>query len=139
VGANQIFMEDAGGSLSDLAGVVVIDSAMLNVPARMETAGQSQTSVFGSAPEGWIPVSPWHHVEAGKGIPPYLLFTSDARAVSQEQAAMFTTKLDQHGIEASSHEGKGRAHTPLDTYMGVEGDASTGILLDFLRRHTDRP
>ncbi|MXY68828.1 MAG: alpha/beta hydrolase fold domain-containing protein [Acidobacteriia bacterium] len=139
VGANQIFMEDAGGSLSDLAGVVVIDSAMLNVPARMETAGQSQTRVFGSAPEGWIPVSPWHHVEAGKGIPPYLLFTSDGRAVSQEQAAMFTTKLDQHGIEASSHEGKGRAHTPLDTYMGVEGDASTGILLDFLRRHTDRP
>lgn len=139
VGANQTFMEDAGGSLSDLAGVVVIDSAMLNVPARMDTAGQSQTRVFGSAPEGWVPVSPWHHVEAGKGIPPYLLFTSDGRAISQEQAAMFTARLERHGIEASSHEGKGRAHTPLDTYMGVEGDASTGILLDFLRRHADRP
>ena len=137
VGANQIFMEDAGGSLSDLAGVVVIDSAMLNVPARMETAGESQFRVFGSAPEGWVPVSPWHHVEAGKGIPPYLLFTSDGRAISQEQAAMLTAKLEQHGIEASSHEGKGRAHTPLDTYIGVEGDASTGILLDFLRRHAD--
>ncbi|MDE0106922.1 MAG: alpha/beta hydrolase-fold protein [Bryobacterales bacterium] len=136
-GANQIFMEDAGGSLSDLAGVVVIDSAMLNVPARMETAGQSQVRVFGSAPEGWIPVSPWHHVEAGKGIPPYLLFASDGRAISQEQAAMLIAKLEQHGIEASFHEGKGRAHTPLDTYIGVEGDASTGILLDFLRRHAD--
>jgi len=135
VGANEIFMEDAGGSLSDLAGVVVIDSAMLNVPARMETAGQSQVRVFGSAPEGWIPVSPWHHVEAGKGMPPYLLFTSDGRAISQEQAAMLTAKLEQHGIDASSHEGKGRAHTPLDTYIGVEGDASTGILLDFLGRH----
>ena len=139
VGANQIFMEDAGGSLSDLAGVVVIDSAMLNVPARMETAGQSQFRVFGSAPQRWIPVSPWHHVEAGKGMPPYLLFTSDGRAISQEQAAMLTTKLEQHGIEVSFHEGKGRAHTPLDTYIGVEGDTSTGILLDFLRRHADTP
>jgi acetyl esterase/lipase len=138
VGANQIFMEDAGGSLSDLAGVVVIDSAMLNVPARMETAGQSQLRVFGSAPGRWVPVSAWHHVEAGKGIPPYLLFTSDGRAVSHEQAAMLTAKFGQHGIEASSHEGKGRAHTPLDTYMGVEGDASTGILMDFLRRHADK-
>ena len=139
VGANQIFMEDAGGTLSDLAGVVVIDSAMLNVPARMETAGQSQVRVFGSAPQRWIPVSPWHHVEAGKGMPPYLLFTSDGRAISQEQAAMLTAKLEQHGIEVSFHEGKGRAHTPLDTYIGVEGDASTGILLDFLRRHLDTP
>jgi S-formylglutathione hydrolase len=137
VGANQAFMEDAGASLSDLAGVVVIDSAMLNVPARMETAGQSQIRVFGSKPEGWISVSPWHHVEAGNGIPPYLLFTSDGRTISHEQAAMLTAKFEQHGIEASSHEGKGRAHTPLDTYIGVEGDASTGILLDFLRRHTD--
>ena len=139
VGANQIFMEDAGGSLSDLAGVVVIDSAMLNVPARMETAGQSQIRVFGSAPEGWIPVSPWHHVEAGKGIPPYLLFTSDGRTISQEQASMLTAKFKQHGIEASSHEGKGRAHTPLDTYMGVDGDTSTGVLLDFLHRHAKTP
>lgn len=137
VGSNQIFMEGAGGSLSDLSGVVVIDSAMLNVPDRMKTAGQSQIGVFGSAPKGWVPVSPWHHVEAGKGIPPYLLFTSDGRAVSQEQAAMLAAKLERHGIEALSHEGKGRAHTPLDTYMGVDGDASTGILLNFLRRHAD--
>ena len=139
VGANQTFMEDAGGSLSDLAGVVVIDSAMLNVPARMETAGQSQIRVFGSAVEGWVPVSPWHHVEAGKGIPPYLLFTSDGREISHEQAATLSAKFEQHRIEASSHEGKGRAHTPLDTYLGVEGDASTGILLDFLHRHTESP
>ncbi len=137
VGANQTFMEDAGGSLSDLAGVVVIDSAMLHVPSRMETARESQFRVFGSSPERWIPVSPWHHVKTGNGIPPYLLFTSDGRAISNEQAAMFTAKFKQHGIEASSHEGKGRAHTPLDTYMGVEGDESTGILLDFLRRHTE--
>lgn len=135
VGANQIFMEDAGGSLVDLAGVVVIDSGMLNVPARMETAGQSQLRVFGSAAGGWIPVSPWHHVEARKGIPPYLLFTADGRGVSQQQAALFTAKLERHGIEASSHEGKGRPHTPLDTYMGVEGDESTGVLLDFLGRY----
>ena len=137
VGANHVFVDSAGGSLGDFAGVVAIDTAMLHVPSRMETAGESQFRVFGSAPERWIPVSPWHHVETGKGMPPYLLLTSDGRAISHEQAAMLTAKFEQHGIEASSYEGKGRAHTPLDTYLGVEGDESTRILLDFLDRRTD--
>ena len=57
----------------------------------------------------------------------------------EDEGALLSAKIEQHGIEASSHEGKGRAHTPLDTYIGVEGDASTGILLDFLRRHTESP
>ena len=135
VGANQKFMENAGASLSDLAGVVAIDTAMLNVPARMETAGKSQLRVFGSRPEGWTPVSPWHHIETGKGIPPFLLFTSDGRAISHDQATMMITKLEQYGIEASSHEAKGRGHTPLDTYLGIAGDESTGILMEFLGQH----
>ena len=135
VGANQAYMENAGASLSDLSGVIAIDTAMLNVPSRMETAGQSQFRVFGTAPEDWTPVSPWHHIEEGKGIPPFLLFISDGRAISREQAALLSSKLEQHGIEASTHEGKGRGHTPLDTYLGVEGDESTEILLQFLARH----
>ena len=135
VGANQAFMENARGSLKDLVGVVAIDTAMLNVPSRMETAGQSQYRVFGTDPDGWVPVSPWHHVEAGKGIPPYLLFTADGRTISHEQAKMLSAKLTRHGVEVASHEGKGRAHTPLDTYLGVEGDESTRILLEFLARH----
>ena len=135
VGSNQIFMATAGAALSDLSGVVAIDTAMLHVQSRMETAGQSQFQVFGESPDGWTPVSPWHHIEQGKGIPPFLLFTSDGREVSREQAKMMRTKLEQHGIEAAFHEAKGRGHTPLDTYLGVEGDESTRILLEFLGRH----
>lgn len=136
-GTNHTFMEDAGASLGDIAGVVAVDTAMLNVPSRMETAGQSQLRVFGSAFDGWIPVSPWHHIERGKDIPPFLLFTSDGRAVSQQQATMMSTKLKQHGVEVLSLEAKGRAHTPLDTYLGVEGDESTRVLLEFLGKHLD--
>ena len=135
VGSNQVFMEEAGASLSDISGVVAVDTAMLNVPARMKTARESQFQVFGRAPEAWKKVSPWHHVEEGKGIPPFLLLISDGRAVSREQAALLSSKLEEHGIEAHTHEGKGRAHTPLDTYLGVDGDESTRILLEFLGRH----
>ena len=135
VGSNQAFMEAAGASLRDISGVVAIDTAMLNVPARMETARESQFQVFGRAPDNWTQVSPWHHIEEGKGIPPFLLLISDGRAVSREQAILLSSKLEEHGIEALTHESKGRAHTPLDTYLGVDGDESTRVLLEFLGRH----
>lgn len=135
VGSNEVYMEQAGCSLSDLSGVVAIDTAMLNVPSRMETAGQSQFRVFGRASEEWIRVSPWHHVESGKGIPPFLLLIADGRTISREQATMMSAKLEQHGVDVSTHEAEGRAHTPLDTYLGVEGDASTQVLMEFLERN----
>ena len=135
VASNPAFMDAAGASLGDLSGVVAIDTAMLNVPLRMETAGVSQYRVFGRDPDAWIPVSPWHQVREGRGIPPFLLLISDGRAVSREQATVMQDKLQAAGIEASIHEGQDRAHTPLDTYIGVEGDESTRVLLLFLARH----
>lgn len=137
VATNPAFMDAAGSSLGDLSGVIAIDTAMLHVPMRMATAGASQSRVFGRDPEAWIPVSPWHHVKPGAGIPPFLLLIADGRVVSREQATVMQEKLLAAGIEVSSHEGKGRAHTPLDTYIGVKGDESTRVLLQFLERHVN--
>ncbi|MDE0125030.1 MAG: alpha/beta hydrolase-fold protein [Bryobacterales bacterium] len=137
VATNPAFMDAAGASLGELAAVVAIDTAMLNVPLRMATAGSSQHRVFGRDPDAWIPVSPWHHVRQGSGVPPFLLLIADGRAVSREQAAAMRDKLLGAGIEASIFEAEGRAHMPLDTYIGVEGDESTRILSEFLRRHTN--
>lgn len=137
VATNPAFMDAAGASLGDLAAVVAIDTAMLNVPLRMATAGSSQYRVFGRDPDAWIPVSPWHHVKQGRGVPPFLLLIADGRAVSREQAAAMRDKLLGAGIEASTFEAEGRAHMPLDTYIGVEGDESTRILSEFLGHHTN--
>lgn len=135
VGTNEMFMASAGGSLNDLRGVVAIDTAMYNVPLQMKTAQGLQAQAFGTDPANWAPVSPWHHVEAGKGIPPFLLFVSDGRATMHDQVKPLAAKLKAAGIEAVVHEAKGRAHSPLDTYLGVEGDESTRIMLEFLARH----
>ena len=137
VGTNSDFMDAAGASLDDLSAVVAIDTGMLNVPLRMATAGPSQYQVFGRDPDAWIPVSPWHNLRQGSGVPPFLLLIADGRAVSREQAAAMQDKLLGAGIEASTFEAKGRAHMPLDTYIGVTGDESTRILREFLRRQTN--
>lgn len=135
VGTNQTFIEAAGGSLHDLNGVIAIDTAMYNVPLQMKTAQGLQAQAFGTDPADWAPVSPWHHIEAGKGVPPFLLFVSDGRATMHEQVKPLAAKLKSAGIEAVVHEAKGRAHSPLDTYLGVDGDESTRVMLEFLARH----
>lgn len=139
VGTNPAFMDEAGAALGSLSGVVAIDTAMLHVPMRMATARASQQRVFGRDPDAWTPVSPWHHVREGSGIPGFLLLISDGRELSREQAAVMQERLLAAGVEATTHEGKGRAHTPLDTYIGVPGDESSQIVLQFLRRHAKSP
>lgn len=135
VGTNEKFMESAGGSLQDLSGVISIDTAMYNVPLQMKTAQGLQAQAFGTDPTDWAPVSPWHHIEAGKGVPPFLLFVSDGRATMDEQVKPLENKLKTAGIEAIVHEAKGRAHSPLDTYLGVDGDESTRVMMEFLARY----
>ncbi len=135
VGTNEKFMSAAGASLSDLSGVVAIDTAMLNVPLLMKNATQTHRNAFGSDPAAWMPVSPWHHVEKGKDIPPLLMFVSDGRSALHEQAMPMRARLEAAGVDAVVHEAKGRRHGPLDIYLGIEGDESTRVLVEFLARH----
>lgn len=136
VASNPSFMDAAGASIGDLSGVIAIDTAMLHVPLRMETAGESQYRVFGRNSAAWTRFSPWHHVTQGVGIPPFLFLISDGREVSRRQATVMQNKLLAARIEASTYEGRGRAHTPLDTYIGIAGDESTQVIMDFLDRHS---
>lgn len=138
VGTNGTFMEAAGAMLADLSSVVAIDTAMYNVPLQMKSALSAHTNAFGTDREAWMPVSPWHHIESDKGIPPFLLFVSDGRPAMHEQVLPLQAKFREAGIEAVVHEGKGRAHSPLDTYLGVDGDESTRVLIEFLARHFGR-
>ena len=135
VGTNGTLLERAGGSLGDLRGVISLDTAMYNVPLQMEVAGESQRQAFGEDPAVWRRASPWHYVEAGKGIPPFLVFISDGRAQGPVQPIPFTNRLREAGVEASAHEIAGRGHGPLDFMIGTEGDETTGLILEFLGRY----
>ena len=135
VGTNEAFMEAAGAALADLNSIVAIDTAMYNVPLQMKHALNAHTNAFDADREAWMPVSPWHHVEADKDIPPFLLLVSSGRPTMHEQVLPLQARFSEAGIEAVVHESEGRAHSPLDTYLGVHGDETTRVLVEFLARH----
>ena len=107
---NQAFTERAGPPLRNLSGAVAIDTAMLNLPLRMEPAGRSQFQVFGTDPTAWTPVSPRHRIENERGVPPLLLLGSDGRPVTRQQVMPMKKKLQAADMELSSHEAAGRAY-----------------------------
>ena len=136
VGTNEVFLEKAGASLHDLAGVIPLDTIMYNVPPQMKTAGRVHREAFGSDPAHWAPVSPWRHVARGKGIPPFLLLISDGRREAAVQPIPFAARLQAAGVEAEWFEAEGRGHGPLNAYLGVPGDESTERVLQFLERNS---
>lgn len=126
------FLSDAGGALANLAGVVAIDTAMYNMPLQMNQPGPAHARASGDDPSTWLAVSPWDHVAPDRGIPPFLLPVSDGRPTMGTQVMPMWRKLEGAGVRALVHEGKGSAHTPLDTYLGVPGDESTQVLMEYL-------
>lgn len=135
VGTDESYLEQAGGSLSDLRGVISLDTAMYNVPLQMEGSGGIQKEAFGTDPAVWLEVSPWHHIEADKGIPAFLLFISDGRREASTQPIPFTERLKAAGVDAAWHEIAGKGHSPLDLMIGTEGDETTRLISEFLARH----
>ena len=104
---------------------------MYNMPLQMNQPGPAHARAFGDGPSTRLAVSPSDHVVPDKGIPPFLLLVSDGRTMDTQVMPMWR-KLEGAGVRALVHEGKGRAHTPLDTYLSVPGDESTLVLVEFL-------
>ena len=79
-GVDEKMLNAAGVQLSDLKGVIAIDGAAYEIPSGMMRPGSQYTqmiqSVFTSDPTVWQEASATSHIAAGKGIPPYLIFSS---------------------------------------------------------------
>lgn len=85
-----------------------------------------------------MPVSPWRHIEPNKETPPFLLPVSEGRPTLEQQLVPLQRHLSVAEVLAIVHEAKGRADSPLHTDLGVEGDASTQVLTEFLARNLGR-
>jgi acetyl esterase/lipase len=144
VGTNPTAFESVGLSRSDLSGVVVLDTGPFNVERQLADTpplryGQMLRTVFGEDPSNWPAASPWHHVEAGAGIPPFLVFYHQGRGDAPRQSIPFVKHLQSAGVDARVVEATGKTHGSLNRDLGAEGDRPTEQVLEFLDRHRDRP
>lgn len=134
-GTDEARLSAYGVDLSSISGVITLDGASYDIPLRIVNEPSLYglfSSVFGGTLEQLRDASPYHHVEAGSGIPPFLLLCAEGRQVSFDQSSRFSEKLVDEGGIAQVEIAVGKNHGTIESDFGKEGDLPTSLALDFI-------
>ena len=118
VATDGSYLRKEGHSLNTIKGAIILDAGALDIPRVMngglEGRGQEfYSAAFGNNPRTWADASPSHHVSAGKGIPPMLVFYVN-RERSADSSRDFVRLLKSAGVPAAAVEVPGKGHSELN-------------------------
>ena len=125
---NEIYIEQAGGSLSMIKGVISLDTWTY-----MSIQGWQQEELSDDPLER-IEAIPGNHVDVDKSIPPFLIFYRDGRKESAVEAVQlaFVNLLTEKGYYAAAILCVGDSHLRVNQEVGTIDDQKTEIIMEFL-------
>lgn len=137
------YLEAEGVPKNAIRGCVPVDGDTYDVPLQVATATARQKSLRQPPPKMGHPekfgdlalqrqYSAVTHVALNRGIPPFLLLHVADHTDTSAQAYRLFAALDQAGIRARIFGAENTDHVKLDRDLGVEGDAATRILFEFV-------
>ncbi|NIA13336.1 MAG: alpha/beta hydrolase fold domain-containing protein [Nitrospiraceae bacterium] len=135
VSTDETYLTQAGAGLDAIKGVIPLDGAGYDIPLQVEMNPRIAwmfEAAFGEDPAGWPDASPVNHVEADKGIPPFLLIHAGDRIRSEIQCYALADQLEAAGVTAEVKHAKDRDHASLNRRIGLPGDETTQWILEFL-------
>lgn len=129
----------AGDAFSAIKGVVLLDGAGYDVPARIANAAprswQTYNTAFGPVPERQAALSPVTHI-GGPDAPNWLALYVEEREDSRDQSQMLVSGLSEAGAFASalpiSGTDHGRMNRELGTAEGAEQTEAVDAFLEML-------
>jgi len=140
VATDHRYFHAVGGDPALVKSVISVDGAAFNIPWRMKSlqdagwfARRLFSQAFGRDPKRWAALSPFHHLEAGKPLPPFLFLTAEQRTASNNAADGFIEKLHRVGGRAFLRAIADRNHATINRKMGEAGDPAFQAILDFVR------
>jgi arylformamidase len=136
VTADEAYLNKLGKSPAMLSGVILLDSAGYDIPAKLDLSDGPLThplaeGAFGKDRQTWIQASPVQYVKRGKILPSFLVFYTDrkpAEAISKE----FVEALQEAKTPAAAVLAKGKTHRTINRDIGKPEDGPSGLILDFL-------
>jgi arylformamidase len=139
---DERYLKAEGVPLSAVKACIPVDTAMYDVPKRIEEGGprglEMAKSLFGATPEEHRDHSPAAHVAAGKHVPAFLILHVADRADSKAQSEQFAEALRSAGITAEVVAGEGKTHGTINMELGQPGDKPTEAVFAFLKRTMKR-
>ncbi len=141
VATDERRLQEVGKDLSILKGAVLLDSAAYDLPRYADELGapaaatRMYRTAFGPPGPAWRDASPRHHVEAGKGIPPFLILHTGLRRTGATLSRELAEALVAAGTPARAVHAADRNHSGLNRGIGEPGDPYTALVMDFLAEH----
>lgn len=141
---DQRYLAAEGVPFSVVKGCVPVDGDTYDVPAIIETAetrrrvhGQppaksGHREKFGNDPALHREFSAVTHIAAGKGIAPFLILHVADHPDTSAQAFRLGAVLKAAGVPVKVFGAKETNHNRLNDQLGVEGDAASKELFDFV-------
>lgn len=142
--SDQRYLEAEGVPFSVVKGCVPVDGDTYDVPAIIETAetrrrvhGQppaksGHREKFGNDPALHRDFSAVTHIAAGKGIAPFLILHVADHPDTSAQAFRLGAVLKAAGVPVKVFGAKETNHNRLNNQLGVEGDAASKELFEFV-------
>ncbi|MCA8998511.1 MAG: alpha/beta hydrolase [Planctomycetaceae bacterium] len=139
---DESYLQAEGLTLAQVKGCVPVDTAMYDIPTRIEASGPRQADyyreLFGQEIATQRKLSPITHVAPDKGIPPFLILHVADRVDSTTQSQALAKALKQAGVAAKVVPAKGKTHGTINRDLGTPVDESTIALFQFLSDHEPR-
>jgi arylformamidase len=144
---DQRYLDKVGVPFSSLRGCVPVDGDTYDIPAMIMTAEMRQTLhglplpenghrvKFGNDPKLHLDFSAVTHVAKEKGIPPFLILYVAGHPDVSAQAKRLEICLAKADVPVSSFGASNTNHSKLNDDLGVENDAATKKLLEFIERY----
>ncbi|MCA8991807.1 MAG: alpha/beta hydrolase [Planctomycetaceae bacterium] len=137
VATDESYLKAAGGDLSDVKGVILLDGSGYDVPRQIKEAPSRiardlYLEAFGDNVAVQQKLSPVNHVEKNKGIPPFLILHCASRVDSTAQSNSLGEGLREAGGKARVVACKDKTHTTINRELGIEGDQPTAEVAKFL-------
>lgn len=141
------YLEKVGVPSTALRGCVPVDGDTYDIPAMVMTAEMRQTLhglplpenghrvKFGNDPKLHLDFSAVTHVARNKGIPPFLILYVAGHPDVTAQARRLEISLANADVAVSSFGASDTNHSKLNDDLGLDNDAATAKLLEFLERH----
>ncbi len=141
---DERYLKEQGISFDVLKGCVPVDGDTYDVPASIEIAETrwrlygmppqkfGHREKFGNDPAKHRDFSAVHHVQIGKGIPPFLILYVADHPDTSGQAFRLGKVLKEAGVSVRLFGAKDTFHTKLNDDLGLSDDPATKALFDFV-------
>ncbi len=136
VSLNEHLLREAGGSLSMIKGVVLLDGVGFDMVSTMPDAVSKVREwcidTFGDSPNNWADASPVSYVKAGSIAPPYLIIYAGTKSPTEKDALLLSKKLSEAGIKNKVMNYSKKNNLSINKELGKEEEKVAEDILVFL-------